>query len=110
MAMISRILRGSMAALTVLDLSMTFTTTVMSSTMDRAWYTLAKLPRPSRRPNWYFPRMVVGGNGSGTGTLGSMAREVGGRERRGPNSQHQQTTQNMGLELCLVCLSRGRRR
>ncbi|KAF5466046.1 hypothetical protein F2P56_016004 [Juglans regia] len=80
MAMISRIIRGSMAASTVLDLSMIFTATAVSSTIDRAWYTLAKLPRPSNRPNWYFPSKVVvldDGNGDGVGaTPGSMAREA----------------------------------
>lgn len=59
MAETSRIIRGSIeASMAVLDLSITLTATSVLSSKQRPRYTLAKLPRPNRRTNWYFPRMI----------------------------------------------------
>lgn len=42
--------------------------------MDRAWWTLAKLPRPSSLPTWYLLRRVLAeeGGGGGGAVPGSM--------------------------------------
>lgn len=47
---------------------MTFTATVEPSMRERAWYTLAKFPRPRNFVSWYLPRMIRdGGDGGGDG-------------------------------------------
>lgn len=58
MAETSRTMRGSMAASTVVALSMTLMATSELSSNEVAWYTFAKLPRPSTRPSLYFSSMI----------------------------------------------------
>lgn len=44
---------------------MTFTATVEPSMRERAWYTLAKFPRPRNFVSWYLPRMIRDGSDGG---------------------------------------------
>lgn len=54
---------------------------------------MAKLPRPNKRPNWYFPRIVEKEEGGGLGVLGSMA--IGGR--REEEREQRVETNNLGF-------------
>ena len=81
MAVTSRTIRDSMPASTLRALSMIFTATAVPSVMEWAWYTLAKLPRPRRRPSLYLPRITPAGVGSmkaGGGKAGGCRNPNGG--------------------------------
>lgn len=82
------------ASMVVVVLLITLTATSVLSSKQRPRYTLAKLPRPRRRPNWYFPRMIepdplpsalvvlliLTGEGGGWGCCTSMPATANGGE------------------------------